>query len=149
MVFIRGQTNLTFLETLISKYDFGPVKLPGVSRNGHQGPVSRKHSLNCVVQEERAHNSTSFHTHLQFPLFMLGPPGTKTRPFPCILGLGVSYASPSKSQHNLVSRVSLLSKGKRETLGSRLYESTTAKYRELGRQGKKKDNNALLSHVTF
>ena len=28
----------TLLETLISKYDFGPVKLPGLSRNGPQAP---------------------------------------------------------------------------------------------------------------
>ena len=28
----------TFLETLISKYDFGPVKLPVLSRNGPLGP---------------------------------------------------------------------------------------------------------------
>ena len=27
-------THPTFLENLISKYDFGPVKLPGLSRNG-------------------------------------------------------------------------------------------------------------------
>ena len=32
----------TFLETLMSKYDFGPVKLPGLSRNGPEEPVSRK-----------------------------------------------------------------------------------------------------------
>ena len=28
------RTHPTFLETLISKYDFGPVKLPGLSRDG-------------------------------------------------------------------------------------------------------------------
>ena len=28
------RTHPTFLETLFSKYDFGPVKLPGLSRNG-------------------------------------------------------------------------------------------------------------------
>ena len=37
MDFIRGQDTPYFLETLISKYDFGPVKLPGLSRNGPQG----------------------------------------------------------------------------------------------------------------
>ena len=36
---VRTQPN--FLETLISKYDFGPVKLPGLSRNG---PLAR---LSC------------------------------------------------------------------------------------------------------
>ena len=34
-------TQHTFLETLISKYDTGRVKLPGLSRNGPQGLVSR------------------------------------------------------------------------------------------------------------
>ena len=37
MDFIRGQNTATFLGNLISKYDFGPVKLPGLSRNGPQG----------------------------------------------------------------------------------------------------------------
>ena len=32
----RAETNPTFLEYLTSKYDFGPVKLPGFSRNGPQ-----------------------------------------------------------------------------------------------------------------
>ena len=31
---LEARTRPTFLETLISKYDFGPVKLPGLSRNG-------------------------------------------------------------------------------------------------------------------
>ena len=51
----------TFLENLISKYDTGPVKLPGLSRNGPQERVSggvyftkRKNKqtteeLDCVV----------------------------------------------------------------------------------------------------
>ena len=34
MDFIEVRTHSTFLETLISKYDFWPVKLPGLSRNG-------------------------------------------------------------------------------------------------------------------
>ena len=34
--FLEFRTHLTFLETLISKFDFGPVKLPGLSRNGPQ-----------------------------------------------------------------------------------------------------------------
>ena len=34
MDFIRGQNHPTFLETLISKSDSGPFKLPGLSRNG-------------------------------------------------------------------------------------------------------------------
>ena len=33
---IDVRTHPTFLESLISKYDFGPVKLPGLSRNGPQ-----------------------------------------------------------------------------------------------------------------
>ena len=36
MDFIRVRTHPTFLTTLISKYDYGPVKLPGLSRNGPQ-----------------------------------------------------------------------------------------------------------------
>ena len=47
MDFIRGQNTPTFLETLISKYDFGPVKLPGVSRNG---PQRWEHIQNISVQ---------------------------------------------------------------------------------------------------
>ena len=31
---LEVRTHPTFLETLFSKYDFGPVKLPGLSRNG-------------------------------------------------------------------------------------------------------------------
>ena len=31
---LEVRTHPTFLENLISKYDFGPVKLPGLSRNG-------------------------------------------------------------------------------------------------------------------
>ena len=31
---LEVRTHPNFLETLISKYDFWPVKLPGVSRNG-------------------------------------------------------------------------------------------------------------------
>ena len=31
---LEVRTHPTFLETSISKYDFGPVKLPGLSRNG-------------------------------------------------------------------------------------------------------------------
>ena len=34
---LEVKTHPTFLENLISKYDFGPVKLPGLSRNGPQG----------------------------------------------------------------------------------------------------------------
>ena len=33
---LEVRTHPTFLETLILKYDFGPVKLPGASRNGLQ-----------------------------------------------------------------------------------------------------------------
>ena len=35
---LEVRTHPTFLENLISKYDFGPVKLPGLSRNGPQDP---------------------------------------------------------------------------------------------------------------
>ena len=41
----------TFLETLISKHDFGPVKLPGLSRNGP--PATKRHHSKmfpCVIQ---------------------------------------------------------------------------------------------------
>ena len=34
---LEVRTHPTFLETLISKYDSGPVKLPGLWRNGPQG----------------------------------------------------------------------------------------------------------------
>ena len=33
---LEVRTHAYFLETLISKYDFGPVKLPGLSGNGPQ-----------------------------------------------------------------------------------------------------------------
>ena len=36
---LEVRTQHTFLENLISKYDFGPVKLPGLSRNGPLGRV--------------------------------------------------------------------------------------------------------------
>ena len=41
---LEVRTHPTFLETLISKYDFGPVKLPGLSGNG---PQDRKSSY-CI-----------------------------------------------------------------------------------------------------
>ena len=34
---VEVRTHPTFLETLISKYDFGPVRLPGLSRNRSPG----------------------------------------------------------------------------------------------------------------
>ena len=34
-----------FLEALILKYDFGLVKLPGLSRNGPQGHIGRWRAL--------------------------------------------------------------------------------------------------------
>ena len=34
---LEARTHPSFLETLILKYDFGLVKLPGLSRNGPQG----------------------------------------------------------------------------------------------------------------
>ena len=43
------RTDPTFLETLISKYDFGPVKLPGLSRNRPQGKKGGDIVLNNVV----------------------------------------------------------------------------------------------------
>ena len=39
---LEVRTQHTFLENLISKYDTGPVNLPGLSRNGAQGRVVRK-----------------------------------------------------------------------------------------------------------
>ena len=46
---LQVKTHPTFLENLISKYDFGPVKLPGLSRNG---PLGRKrHCDECPDQE--------------------------------------------------------------------------------------------------
>ena len=43
---LEVRTRPTFLETLISKYDFGPVKLPGLSRNGSQ--VRLLHQFNYL-----------------------------------------------------------------------------------------------------
>ena len=39
---LEVKTHPTFLENLISKYDFGPAKLPGLSRNGPLARVGRK-----------------------------------------------------------------------------------------------------------
>ena len=39
MDFIRGRNTPYFLENMILKYDFGPVKLPGLSRNAPLAPV--------------------------------------------------------------------------------------------------------------
>ena len=39
---LEVRTHPTFLENLISKYDFGPVKLPGLSRNGPLAPVVQR-----------------------------------------------------------------------------------------------------------
>ena len=38
---LEVRTRPTFLEILISKYDFGPVKLPGLSRNRPQEPPDK------------------------------------------------------------------------------------------------------------
>ena len=43
---LEVRTHPTFLESLISKYDFGSVKLPGLSRNGPQ--VISLHPYNSV-----------------------------------------------------------------------------------------------------
>ena len=43
MDFIRGQNTPYFSWNLISKYDFGPVKLPGLSRNGPQNSKVASH----------------------------------------------------------------------------------------------------------
>ena len=43
------KTHPTFLENLISKYDFGPVKLPGLSRNGPQTTSNLKYE-SAVIQ---------------------------------------------------------------------------------------------------
>ena len=36
------RTDPTFLQTLISKYDTGPINLPGLSRYGPQAPVVQR-----------------------------------------------------------------------------------------------------------
>ena len=41
---LEVRARLTFLETLISKYDVGPVKLPGLSRNGP--PIRKRRHKN-------------------------------------------------------------------------------------------------------
>ena len=38
-------TDPTFLETFISKYDFGPVKLRGLSRNGPLATILKTNTL--------------------------------------------------------------------------------------------------------
>ena len=43
-------TQHTFLETLISKYDTGPVKLPGLSRNG---PQAQWHKIDDKVAKAK------------------------------------------------------------------------------------------------
>ena len=50
MDFIRGQNTPYFLETLISIYDFGPVKLPGLSRNGPLKGNMLPVVVNCLLQ---------------------------------------------------------------------------------------------------
>ena len=39
LTLLEVRTHITFLETLVSKYDFGPVKLPVLSRNGPQARI--------------------------------------------------------------------------------------------------------------
>ena len=48
---LEVKTHPTFLENLISKHDFGPVKLPGLSRNG---PLVSKRStlLSCKIVKD-------------------------------------------------------------------------------------------------
>ena len=55
---LEVRTQHTFLENLISKYDFGPVKLPGLSRNGPQpGSCNQaltqlsKHDLDACIDK--------------------------------------------------------------------------------------------------
>ena len=45
---LEVRTHPTFLESLISKYDFGPVKLPGASRNGPQSTVEASLFVNYL-----------------------------------------------------------------------------------------------------
>ena len=47
------RTHPNFLETLISKYDFGPVELPDVSRNGPLGSngIKVKIDAGCGMRE--------------------------------------------------------------------------------------------------
>ena len=47
MDFVRGQNTLYF-----SKYDFGPVKLPGLSRNGPQVVLARVAGVSKTLREE-------------------------------------------------------------------------------------------------
>ena len=46
---LEVRRHLTFLETLISTYDFGPVKLPSLSRNGSQDrtPIMSNQAFPC------------------------------------------------------------------------------------------------------
>ena len=50
MALLEVRTRPTFLETLISKYDFGPVKLLVLSRNG---PLARKTIFSSSVSKNR------------------------------------------------------------------------------------------------
>ena len=75
--FIRGQNTPTFLETLISKYDSGPVKLPGLSRNEPK---------NWHVAQTRAYRTT---VALTFPC-MVTLSVVCFSPSPCVLATGQS-----------------------------------------------------------
>ena len=46
---LEFRTHPTFLETLISKYDFGPVELPGLSRNGPLENHAKSRSLWLLI----------------------------------------------------------------------------------------------------
>ena len=48
---LEVRTHATFLEILISKCDFGPVKLPGLQRNGPQGLVQHERATFTEVRD--------------------------------------------------------------------------------------------------
>ena len=53
------RTHPTFLETLISKYDIRPVKLPGLSRNGPQDSTTSQ-ALKLTMLHSKDQSSLNF-----------------------------------------------------------------------------------------
>ena len=60
---LEVRTRPAFLETLISKYDFGPVKLPGLSRNGPLpvSEISVTGMKNFPYEHSSLHNYKDIH----------------------------------------------------------------------------------------
>ena len=91
------RTHPTFLETLISKYHFGPVKLPGLSRNGLQGRVVWKLvNTNPGLKVGQSMNFSSIPINVFLSAFESWAPGV------------VWHYSKSKQKANLYTRKTLM-----------------------------------------